>query len=509
MDNPNTKLYRNFEAKRQKTIYDFIITKQKTNSDDEYFYFEITNDGTIKRLKTPTDDQKKNAFIAIPKSNRYNPSKGHQINIDKKHCGYSESFSKSNSDIINTMNKNIVEGTKECDIDCSNITIAELYQSLFIKECLQNEELIEKIMNVLRRIFMKVKETLGDIEYNILVKAWIGGTQVDQGSTITGDKNDPLNYYPVAQKHRDWTEYKKKYPEVFKNVIVDTKPLEKWFLGDYIGANGNETYIGNHADHTLIPLAGSFLRWIQVKGGISQNMDNYIFGKKRGILEVVRGYRANVPKEWKDISLNNKQLGITNFNIDYLNPDKDLDIWDDFMHSGRQHCIVYPKTSIFQKTAQKKSEPEICSGSGSTDFWIYNPMLFEVALDEEEVKLLILAAYLTLGSDGGHSLLEVLSSATMSAIFWKFHMDYAIPDGIFKKHLIKSNYHNNLYKVTENINPIGKVNKKLKKRRFTKEQLIEEKIKLVLTNDTKFVKPKKVKKDKHGNPLKDKNGKEI
>jgi hypothetical protein len=107
----------------------------------------------------------------------------------------------------------------------------------------------------------------------------------------------------------------------------------------------------------------------------------------------------------------------------------------------------------YQHEAFQRAIPLECGISGSTNFWLWTILWSEMDLTESECRLLVFSAFLVLGADGGHSLNEVLSTATITAILWHDYAKYAHPPKFTR--YFQSSFARHLYTITQSINPIG------------------------------------------------------
>jgi hypothetical protein len=147
------------------------------------------------------------------------------------------------------------------------------------------------------------------------------------------------------------------------------------------------------------------------------------------------------------------QIGIANFDRASLVLDGRYYKAKPWMHPGRSKCDTSQIRGAFQKASNEHHVPMACSLSGSTNFWIWTALASGVNLNEDEVRLLILSAYLTLAGDGGHNLVEVLSSATITSIYLEYYKKFSK-----SKHLLpylSNTFLTSLAEVTKMINPIG------------------------------------------------------
>lgn len=291
-----------------------------------------------------------------------------------------------------------------CDKDCDNLFISELYESYLIKFSLESAALTNEILRIYRKIFDKFdrQQLLSAYEH------WL--------------HEPPL--FPVNQKERDWSQYRKDV--ALKNII------------------------GISHDPTNVLLGGDFLKQLQYElpDDFKAKRD-YMFNS---VLKKARGYRTNSKKGRE--GLTEAQIGITSFDLADLKLKPEYYETTKWMHPGRSQCDTAPLQGMYQNEAFKKFIPLKCGISGSTNFWIWTALYSGVNLTPEEMRLFVLSAYIVLGADGGHSLMEVLSSATMSAIYMKHYATYS-DDLTLTPYIRNSNFARNLYEITKDINPIG------------------------------------------------------
>ena len=124
------------------------------------------------------------------------------------------------------------------------------------------------------------------------------------------------------------------------------------------------------------------------------------------------------------------------------------------MHPGRSKCRTTPLQGMYQHEAERVNIWIECGISGSTNYWIWTALFSGVNLTLRETRLFLLSAFMVLNADGGHSLMEVSSSATMSAIFWKDYLTYS-KDRTLAPYINGSDFASNLYQITKDINPLG------------------------------------------------------
>ena len=291
----------------------------------------------------------------------------------------------------------------ECDVDCHNMFISELYESFLLKFLIENLNITYDIVQLHKKIFDSFDPIVVQQQYN----DWVA-------------INPAL--FPANQKNRDWSKYHKE--QILKNIV------------------------GLEHDPTKLLLSGGFLKQLQHSLPEKFTMTrNYVFNN---ILKRARGYRTNL----KIRNMSEPQIGITSFDLDELNYNPtyyDIQPWK---HPGRSICGTLPIQGMYEHSAYEHFIPLKCGISGSTNFWIWTALFSGVNFTIEETRMFVLSSYIVLGSDGGHSLNEVLSSCTLSSIYWKYYKKYAT-DPYLSNFIDGSTFANNLYKITKDINPIG------------------------------------------------------
>lgn len=326
-------------------------------------------------------------------------------------CGYMSHILAEDfvDDAKSKLEKHVTECTgtsciPTCDQDCNDLYLSELYESYLIRFSLESKDLADEILAIYQKIFKKFGKDSLEASY----KKWIAEPAL----------------FPVNQKDRDWTNYKKEV--ALKNII------------------------GVSHDPTNILLSADFLKQLQYELPDEFRAErDYMFNN---VLKKARGYRTN-SKKGREGRVE-RLIGITSFDLDDLALKSKYYEIKKWMHPGRSQCDTSPLQGMYQNEAFNKSIPLKCGISGSTNFWIWTALFSGVNLTPEEVRLLVFSAYVVLGADGGHSLMEVLSSATMSSIYMK-HYDQYSQERILTPFIRNSNFAKNLYEVTKDINPIG------------------------------------------------------
>jgi hypothetical protein len=358
-----------------------------------------------------------------------NPTPGIQQTISPDDCSYSYALDKTPGharQIIENHHIGRLASDKEpCDVDCKNITISHLWESLFIKRCLEDPALSARIVNVHRKIFAKFAERFPD-DYNLAMKNWL----------VADSK------FPVNQKDRDWSA-----------ATNPSSATHNFVLQDIAGINH---------DPTSVVLSADFLKYLAfhlVEEPVKTIRNEY----NKNIQNRVRGFRTNqggrFDADEKDY-IKESQSGIANFDIGILDLDGRYFNTTPWLHWGRSACDTSVKQGAYQFSVGRLAVPEVCGLSGSTNFWVWTALAAKVDLTEDEVRLLLLSAYLTLGSDGGHSLMEVLSSATVTAMYWRFYTTHSTKKDLIP-YFTEANFAQNLYNVTKGINPIGTIGEKM------------------------------------------------
>ncbi len=353
----------------------------------------------------------RNCYPNYPSLPNDTPRKGVNTEKESKQCAFMSNLISGDylDEMIGTIEKHDPncagnQCQSSCDMDCDNLYVSELYESYLLKFALQSRELSSEILRIYRKVFHK----FGAKDLNVAYEHWVN--------------EEPL--FPVSQKSRDWMQYKKEVA-----------------LRDIIGVSH---------DPTSILLGGDFLKVLQY--GLSDEFRaerDYMFNS---ILKKARGYRTNSKKGRE--GLTEAQIGITSFDLGDLEMRSDFYENKKWLHPGRSQCDTSPVQGMYQNEAVSRFIPLKCGISGSTNFWIWTALYSGVNLTPDEVRLFLLSAYIVLGADGGHSLMEVLSSAAMSAIYMKHYETYS-KDLTLLPFIRGSNFAKNLYEVTKDINPIG------------------------------------------------------
>ena len=344
------------------------------------------------------------------------PKPGAQKLLSKERCTYVNSL---NTD---TERQRIIEDHqflkntgKECDIDCDNLFIQELYESFLLKFLLEDVSLNSKLAAIYQKIFEGIRKKVGDTVYQAAVQSWYSTPSM----------------FPSNQKSRQ------------ANRFFNINPL----LGSLAGAEH---------DPTTILLAGDFLKSLNVLVTPEVRLRrDFMFER---LLKRIRGYRTNQKNRFAPGTKNlaaELQIGIAEFNFDDLILQKNSYYTPTpFVHPGRSQCKTLPLQGMFSHNASKNYIPIECGISGSTNYWIWTALFSGANLNMEETRLFLLSAFIVLGADGGHSLMEVLGSATLSSIFWVDYLKYA-RNRELEPYITGSTFAKNLYNITKNINPIG------------------------------------------------------
>jgi len=297
-------------------------------------------------------------------------------------------------------NHHQIPNVGDCDLDCDDWFLQQLYESYLVKFLLEDPELTQKIISLYRRIY----HHLGlDEEF---VNGWV----------------DEDSLYPVNQKGRDWTKYAKKY------ILQDLS--------------------GFYHDPTTVLMGADLL--VEAKSKLSQDFAatrDYMFNN---ILKRVRGYRISRT----DAPAEGIQVGNVRFDWEDLELDPRWYIQEAWVHPGRSRCLVNPLQGMYQHESARKFVPLECGISGSTNYWIWTALFSGVNMTLEETRLFLLSAFMVLNADGGHSLNEVLASAALTAIYWKEYLKYS-KDRSLVPFIEGSNFAKHLYEVTKHVNPVG------------------------------------------------------
>lgn len=283
-----------------------------------------------------------------------------------------------------------IRALPRCDVDCSNARMGELYESLLLKALLQDAPLAEAMLAVHEKVFAGLRAR-NPVRYEALRREWRSAPSA----------------FPVNQKG----------------------------LGVRVQAN-------------RVTLSADWLKHLALSdllGGELAEWRDYFFNS---VLHRVRGYRTNQ----KGRSGVESQVGITNFDYAPLQvPIEGAEAW---MHPGRSKCLTDVRQSTLQRTMDYRDVPSACGMSGSTNFWTWTALASGADLSAGEARLLLLSAYVTLGSDGGHSLQEVLSSAALNATVFREAATYAA-DSALARLVGRSGFAASLEEVTREMNPVG------------------------------------------------------
>lgn len=351
------------------------------------------------------------------------PEEGVQELIDQHSCNYSKDLlaeELSQSEKQNIIENHIVRyNEQKCDKDCDNVYIQQLYESYLIKMILEDYTLTSEIMSVYNKVFNSMKKKINKNEpgkYQQIIKDWVETEDV---------------YFPVSQQHRDWSKYGNPY--IMQHLS------------------------GIDHDYTEILLGGNFMK--ELSHYLPEDLTTMRDYSFNNILKRMRGYRTNqknrtVSGDKNTPFISENQVGIVNFDFPDLELKGGYYQPKDWKHPGRSQCDTNPLQGTYQHQVLKHTVPLECGISGSTNFWLWTVLYSEVELTIEETLLLVLSAFTVLGADGGHSLNEVLASATINSMFWHYYVIYSKDQSLSK--YFKSSFAKNLYKITKDINPLGK-----------------------------------------------------
>jgi hypothetical protein len=368
------------------------------------------------------------------------PQPGNQKMLGADQCAFSAALrgkplKEAQKIIENHLNKTS-SSTSGCDIDCDNVFIEELYESYLVKFMLEDEKLQSKLIDIYKKIYEGMRKKLGEDVYRDVIQYWEEQNPGDAG------------IFNVNQRFRNWT---------------NNKQMLKFSNGNSVNPFMIRQLTGvSDFDPTTLLLSADFLK--KLTSALPQDfseMRDYMFNN---ILKRARGYRTNsknriVPGSNKKdkILLKERQIGITDFDLDdlILQPRNSYYKPIPFVHPGRSQCATVPLQGMYEHEAERLNIPIKCGISGSTNFWIWTALFSGVNLTLEETRLFLLSAFIVLNADGGHSMMEVLSSATMSSIFWKDYLRLS-KDRTLEKYIVGSNFAKNMYEITKGINPLGK-----------------------------------------------------
>jgi len=277
-------------------------------------------------------------------------------------------------------------------------------------------------------VFKSLKNRIGDSTYNSFVSKWL--------------PENPL--FAVNQKTRNWSGGNK---TLFENL----NSVNPYILQDMTGIDTDPTKVLLSSDFLKELNYSLFPEFVVVR--------DYIFNS---IIRRLRGFRTNsknrfVPGTDKKNRIFKKetQLGVTDFDFEDLNLNSHpYYTTQAFLHPARSQCKTTPLLGMYSNEAEKRNIPIACGISGSTNFWLWTALFSGVNMTLEEIRLYILSAFITLNADGGHILMEVLSSAAMCAILWKDYIKYS-KDRTLEPYINGSTFAAHLYEITKNINPIG------------------------------------------------------
>lgn len=288
---------------------------------------------------------------------------------------------------------------------CHNTFLQQLYESYFVKYILEDIGTSYAITLVHSKIFTR----FGQEDVERLYAEWI-------------DTDPPL--FPVNQKNRNWNEYKKY--NILKNLT------------------------GLRHDPTKVLLSGGLLKkLIKVVDAPFAEIRDHVFND---ILKRVRGYRTNSQKVRAVVSTT--EVGIVNFNFEPLEFARTWYNRVAWNHPGRVQCGTLPLQGMYEHFAYKQGIPIECGVSGSTNFWIWTALYSQVDLTLDETRLLVLSAFVVLCADGGHCLMEVLSSCVLSSIYWRYYERYS-KDTYLLRFIKNSSFARHLYDICKDVNPVG------------------------------------------------------
>lgn len=288
---------------------------------------------------------------------------------------------------------------------CHNTFLQQLYESYFVKYILEDIGTSYAITLVHGKIFAEFNQDV----IKGLYAEWV-------------DADPPL--FPVNQKNRNWDQYRKH--DILQNLT------------------------GLRHDPTKVLLSGGLLKKLikAIDAPFAERRD-HVFND---ILKRVRGYRTNSQKVRSVVSTN--EIGILNFNFEPLEFARTWYNRAAWNHPGRVQCGTLPLQGLYEHSAYNLGIPIECGVSGSTNFWIWTALYSRVDLTLEETRLLVLSAFVVLCADGGHCLMEVLSSCVLSSIYWRHYERYS-KDTYLLPYIKNSSFAHHLYDICKDINPVG------------------------------------------------------
>jgi hypothetical protein len=322
-------------------------------------------------------------FDSNTKESAFKLLENHEINRD----GSCEKCSEHAE--IKEIYKTLDLNNKNCKSECSDVGSHAVYESIFAKNILRSDSLNKPIAKVLYKVLNSLKNQMnekyrskGDA-FEISVQNWLK------------NRNKKIAF-PVIQKQI----YRKKTPP---SKYPTTELYLKSFLSE---EDGN---FGFQLDYLMFNAKSAD------QFGILQELKeerDYYFN---AIVRRLRGYRGNRP-EFKRV--NRKHYGIARFDVAELEMPKDAYGYS-WLHWARDACINDAEGSLYSRTVTQLSIPLACGISGTTNMLLWSLFFSKAELDENEMRLFLLATWAVLCADGGHSLQEVLTSAKILSQYLK------------------------------------------------------------------------------------------
>jgi hypothetical protein len=161
----------------------------------------------------------------------------------------------------------------------------------------------------------------------------------------------------------------------------------------------------------------------------------------------VRGYRDN-KEDGKAPPIFRTQVGILPFDLPELEAPAHSQPWK---HWARDYCINKADGSAYARSITYRQMPLSCGVSGTTNLALWSLFAFKIELSKEGMLDFLLADWVVLCYDGGHSLQEVLTAAKLLSTYLDLKMQTS---GYCRDHF-SSSLVESLSSATENVLPIG------------------------------------------------------